>query len=145
MTTKYKVITIISVISVFILLLGVIDIKNTYIELSRLKNELSKIKSDFNQYKKLSVELDGINNKLTQELSDAKTENNKLYSNVINGLGRLQFNIDKATPSSVDDEKTCELSGEARQNYHLLRDDIITKDKMIIGLQKYVHDVCLIN
>ncbi|WP_392560862.1 lysis system i-spanin subunit Rz [Orbus sturtevantii] len=146
MSNRFKL--IFASAAVFILLfLGFIwvDIRNTYIELGGIKTELSQIKAEFKRYQLLAQKVRDIDDKFTQELTHAKAENNKLYNNVINGLGRLQFNINKTATTNVDDAKASELSGEARQNYYLLRDDIITKDTMIIALQKYITAICLAN
>jgi len=145
MSTRFKFIAIVAIVAAFGLLIAIIiDIKNTYVELSSIKTELSQVKAEFDKYQILVQRVQDIDDKFTQELTHAKAENNKLYNNVINGIGRLQLNIDKATTTSLDDAKACELSGEARQNYYLLRDDIITKDNQILGLQEYIKNVCLI-
>lgn len=147
MPTRFKFITIVAVIAVFALLITILlDIKNTYLELSSIKTELSQVKAEFNQYQMLVQKVSEIDNKFTKELADAKVENDKLYNNVINGLGWLQLNISNAEqtePPRLDDAKACELTGEARQNYYLLRNDIITKDNQILGLQAYINQICL--
>lgn len=148
MPTRFKFITIVAVIAVFALLITILlDIKNTYLELSSIKTELSQVKAEFNQYQMLVQKVSEIDNKFTKELADAKAENNKLYNNVITGIGRLQLNISNAeqttTTASVANGTACELTGEARQNYYLLRKDIITKDNQILGLQAYINQICL--
>jgi len=146
MSNRFKLIYV-SVAIFILLLLGFIwiDIRNTYIELGGIKKELLQIQAEFKQYQVLVQKVSDIDDKFTQELTHAKAENNKLYNNVISGIGRLQLNINKATTTNLDDAKTCELTGQARQNYYLLRDDIITKDNMILGLQKYITSICLAN
>ncbi|WP_392552963.1 lysis system i-spanin subunit Rz [Orbus wheelerorum] len=146
MSNRFKLI-LASVAILILLFLGFIwiDIRNTYIELGGIKTELSQIKAEFKRYQVLAQKVRDIDDKFTQELTHAKAENNKLYNNVINGIGRLQLNINKAATANLDDAKTCELTGETRQNYYLLRDDIITKDNMIVALQKYITNICLAN
>jgi len=146
MSNRFKLICA-SFAVLILLFLGFIwiDIRNTYIELGGIKTELSQIQAEFKQYRVLVQKVRDIDDKFTQELTHAKTENNKLYNNVLNGLGRLQLNINKATTANLDDGKAYELTGEARQNYYLLRDDIITKDNMILALQKYITSICLAN
>ncbi|WP_392552909.1 lysis protein [Orbus wheelerorum] len=148
MSVKLKLIIAIMVIAALGALIAIfIDINNTYTKLGVIEVELSQVKDEFKQYQKLVLKVNEIDSKFTQELTHAKAENNKFYNNVINGLGRLQLNIDKAakpTTTNLDDAKACELTGEARQNYYLLRDDIITKDNQILGLQEYIKNVCLI-
>jgi len=65
-----------------------------------------------------------------------------------NGIARFQLNVDKtakATTASMDNANACELVGEARQNYYLLRDEIITKDNQNLGLQVNIKKVCLVD
>lgn len=144
MSTRFKFISIIAIMAIVALLITIlIDIKNTYLALGSIKTELTQVKQEFTNYKTLVQKVNEIDNKFTQDLANAKAENNKLYDNVINGLGRLQLNINKTTATSMDDANACELTGEARQNYYLLRDDIITKDKQILGLQDYINNICL--
>ncbi|WP_392559338.1 lysis protein [Orbus mooreae] len=152
MSTRFKFILVIAVIAIFALLITILlDIKNTYLELGSIRTELSQVKAEFTKYQTLVQKVNDIDTKFTQELTRAKAENNKLYNNVINGIGRLHLNAQQnnlqtnqqTSPSGMDDANTCELTGEARQNYYLLRDDIITKDAMILGLQEYIKNVCL--
>lgn len=148
MFDRLKLMGIISCIGAFILLLMMFNhIRQTYLELNAIKHELSQVTTAFKQYQSLVEQVNNIDRKFTQELTDAKIENNKLYHNVIDGIGRLQLNIKQtgkqASTASLDDGSACELTGEARQNYYLLRDDILTKDAMILGLQTYIKQVCL--
>ncbi|WP_392559813.1 lysis system i-spanin subunit Rz [Orbus mooreae] len=125
MSTRFKFILVITMTTVFGLLITVLfDIKNTYLEFGSIKTELSQVKAEFNQYQMIVQKVNDIDNKFTHNLANTKSENNNLYDNVINDLGRLQFNLSKAeqsTTSSMDDGVFCELTGEARQNYYQLR------------------------
>lgn len=150
MLNRFKVIGVMAVIVVLSLLLMIFyDIRQTYLELGAIKHQLSQVTAEFKQYQSLVDQVNSIDHKFTQELTDAKIENTKLYHHVIDGIGRLQLNIkqttQQATTTSMDDETTCELTGEARQNYYLLRNDIISKDAMIRALQTYVNNICLTN
>ncbi|WP_392551596.1 lysis system i-spanin subunit Rz [Orbus wheelerorum] len=98
MSTRFKSIAIIADIAAFGVLIAIfIDINNTYTKLGVIEVELSQVKDEFKQYQKLVIKVNEIDSKFTHELTHAKAENNKLYNNVINGLGRLQLNIDKTT------------------------------------------------
>lgn len=147
MSKRFKFITIAAIIAMLVLLTTILaDIKNTYIKLGTLTTELSQVKAEFNQYHTLVQKVNEIDNKFTRNLADAKAENDHRYNNVINDVARLQLNNGKPNQTSsagMDDANACELTGETRQNYYLLRDDIITKDTMILGLQQYISRICL--
>ena len=135
------VLAIILIIGAFVFL--VIRLETVCESLGTIKTELTQVKQEFQNYQSLVQKVNDIDTKFSRELADEKAKNNELYNDVISGLGRLQLNIKQTTATSVDDAKSCELTGEARQNYYLLRDDIITKDKMILGLQHYINEICL--
>lgn len=143
MPIRTKLIIIISVLTFLFVL--IFDARNTYIELGKIKAELVTIEKEFSRYQTLVKTVNDIDNKFTQELTNEKAENINRFNNVINHVARLQLNANNAntTTTGMDDAKTCQLTGEARQNYYLLRNDIITKDKMILGLQSYVNKICL--
>ncbi|HEK6332680.1 TPA: lysis protein [Yersinia enterocolitica] len=86
--------------------------------------------------------------KYTKELADAKSENERLRADIANGTKRLQLNatctspVSKPTgPASVDDVTGPELTPDARQNYFHLREQLVTAEKQILGLQEYIRTV----
>jgi prophage endopeptidase len=93
---------------------------------------------------------DAIDRNRTQELNDARTEIDTLRLDVADGRQRLRF---KATCSvtapnttgagGVADAGTAELAADARSDYFTLRDQLALSKQMILGLQDYVHQVCL--
>jgi len=93
---------------------------------------------------------DAIDRNRTQELNDARTQIDTLRLDVADGRQRLRV---KATCSStppgatgaggVVDAGTAELAANARPDYFTLRDQLALSKQMILGLQDYVHQVCL--
>ena len=84
--------------------------------------------------------------KYTKELADAKETIDQLQSDVASGAKRLRVNATckpKATPSSVGDAGTAELSADSRQDYYHLREQLATSDKQIRYLQEYIKTQCL--
>ncbi len=86
--------------------------------------------------------------KYTKELADAKSENERLRADIANGTKRLQLNatctkpVSKTPgPASVDDVTGPELTPDARQNYFHLREQLVTTEKQILGLQEYIRTV----
>jgi len=93
---------------------------------------------------------DAIDRNRTQELNDARTEIDTLRLDVADGRQRLRIKATcSVTPpagtgaSGVADAGTAELAADARPDYFTLRDQLALSKQMILGLQDYVHQVCL--
>lgn len=86
----------------------------------------------------------------TRELTDAKAENDRQRSAVAAGSQRLRVNAtcpavpDAAGAARLDDADAAELTPNARQDYHALRDELALSRQMILGLQEYVTGICLL-
>ncbi|WP_420916748.1 lysis system i-spanin subunit Rz [Pseudomonas lundensis] len=93
---------------------------------------------------------DAIDLKRTLELNDERASNLELRRAVDDGRQRLRVNAtcgaagtEKASAGSVADAGTAELAADARPDYFTLRDQLALSKQMILGLQDYVHQVCL--
>jgi prophage endopeptidase len=93
---------------------------------------------------------DDIDRTRTQELNHARTEIDTLRLAVADGRQRLRINAtcsaagtEKASAGGVADAGTAELAADARPDYFTLRDQLALSKQMILGLQDYVHQVCL--
>lgn len=91
---------------------------------------------------------DAIDRNRTQELNDARTEIDTLRLDVADGRQRLRLKATcrvatPATTGGVADAGTAELAADARSDYFTLRDQLALSKQMILGLQDYVHQVCL--
>jgi prophage endopeptidase len=93
---------------------------------------------------------DDIDRTRTQELNHARTEIDTLRLAVADGRQRLRFKAtcSVTTPENtgaggVADAGTAELAADARPDYFTLRDQLALSKQMILGLQDYVHQVCL--
>ncbi|ULN84693.1 lysis protein [Pseudomonas sp. Y5-11] len=97
------------------------------------------------------AERDAIDQRNTKELTDARTENERLRRAVGDGTGRLY--VSATCPASgavsatagtprVADAGRAELAADARQDYFTLRDQLALSRQMIVGLQQYALDVC---
>ncbi|ELB6047221.1 lysis protein [Salmonella enterica] len=87
--------------------------------------------------------------KYTQELADAKAENDALRDDVAAGRRRLYVNatcpaaVRKATPTpGMDNATTATLTANAERDYWRLRDGIATVTKQIEGAQDYIRTQC---
>ncbi|EJQ8147399.1 lysis protein [Salmonella enterica subsp. enterica serovar Newport] len=88
--------------------------------------------------------------KYTQELADAKAENDALRDDVAAGRRRLYVNatcptvVHKATAApGVDHATSATLTANAERNYWRLRDGIATVTKQLEGAQDYIRTQCL--
>ena len=83
--------------------------------------------------------------KYTGELADAKATIDQLERDVASGKRRLQLNatckINSSGTSGMDDASAAELTPDARQNYFHLREQLVTAEKQILGLQEYIRTV----
>ena len=93
---------------------------------------------------------DAIDLKRTLELDDERASNLELRLSVDDRRKRLRVKAtcsaagtEKASAGSVADATTAELAANARPDYFTLRDQLARSKQMILGLQDYVHQVCL--
>jgi len=93
---------------------------------------------------------DAVDLKYTEELKNAKNENDRLRAAVASGAKRVRVKascpvVSRDTGSaSVDDGAEPELTGAAREDYLQLRERIVVSEKRLAGLQAYVKGVCLV-
>ena len=88
--------------------------------------------------------------KYTKELADARSENERLRTDIASGAKRLQLNatcpkpVSKTPgPASVPDDASARLTDTAERDYLSLRGRIGITTKQITGLQEYIVNVCL--
>ncbi|WP_308907880.1 lysis system i-spanin subunit Rz [Pseudomonas canadensis] len=93
---------------------------------------------------------DAIDLKRTLELANERASNLELRRAVDDRRQRLRVNAtcsaagtEKASAGGVADAATAELAANARPDYFTLRDQLALSKQMILGLQDYVHQVCL--
>ena len=93
---------------------------------------------------------DAIDLKRTLELDHERASNLELRRAVDDGRQRLRIKAtcsaagtEKASAGGVADANTAELAANARPDYFTLRDQLALSKQMILGLQDYVHQVCL--
>lgn len=101
--------------------------------------------------REMLAERDAIDQRNTQELTDALTENERLRRAVSDGSGRLFVRATCPATGSVPatagtarmaDAGRPELAADARPDYFTLRDQLAVSRQMILGLQQYVRGVC---
>ena len=146
---KYLVIAVI-----FALLLSVIVYLKSRgdslaLELEVSQAEVSGLKESIEKTRLAMVARDEVDAKFTQELTDAKQENDRLRADVAAGSRRVLVRAScpsvstTSSSSSVDDGAEPALTADAREDYFRLRDQIVRTEKQLAGLQEYVGRVCL--
>ena len=96
------------------------------------------------------AERDASDLKRTLELNNERASNLELRRSVDAGHQRLRLNAtcsaastEKTSAGGVAAAATAELATDARSDYFTLRDQLALSKQMILGLQDYVHQVCL--
>jgi prophage endopeptidase len=91
---------------------------------------------------------DALDKKYSEEMTYAKNENERLRADVATGARRLlvRATCPKSVPAAagatgVDDARDAELTTAAGQDYLRLREQIITTESQLAGLQAYVRQV----
>ncbi len=97
------------------------------------------------------AERDAIDQRNTKELTDARTENERLHRAIGDGTGRLYVSATCPASGSLSatagtgrmaDAGRAELAADAQPDYFTLRDQLALSRQMIVGLQQYVRGVC---
>ncbi|MDP9709854.1 UNVERIFIED_ORG: prophage endopeptidase [Pseudomonas fluorescens] len=97
------------------------------------------------------AERDAIDQRNTKELTNARTENERLRRAVGDGTGRLHVRATCPTSGSVSasagaarvaDAGSAELAADARPDYFTLREELALTRQMVLGLQQYALGVC---
>ncbi|EGN5550012.1 lysis protein [Salmonella enterica] len=96
-------------------------------------------------------EVAALDAKYTQELADAKAENDALRGDVAAGRRRLHVNATcpamptgKSTSTArVDNAASPRLADSAQRDYFTLRERVTTMQKQLEGAQQYIREQCL--
>lgn len=119
------------------------------LELKASQAEVSGLKESIEKTRLALAARDEIDAKFTQELTDAKQENDRLRADVAAGTRRVLVRAScpsvptTSSSSSVDDGDQPALDADAGEDYFRLRDQIVRTEKQLAGLQEYVGKVCL--
>ncbi len=120
-------------------------------DLNGLKSEVVGLREAARISGELLAERDAIDQRNTKELTDARTENDRLRGAVNDGTGRLHVRatcpMGRPVPATagaarVADAGRAELAADARPDYFTLRSQLALSRQMIFGLQQYVRGVC---
>lgn len=118
-------------------------------ELSTSRAEVMQLQADVEFAIQTLAARDALDRKYVRDIADAKNENDSLRAAVNAGASRLLVRATcpklpaTAGTTSLDVGASAELNADARQDYFGLRDQIVTTEKQLAGLQEYVGNVCL--
>ena len=117
-------------------------------ELSTSRAEFVQLQADVEFASQTLAARDALDRKYFEEMADAKHENEGLRAAVAAGTSRLLVRATcpklptAAGTTGLDDATEPALTAAAGQDYFSLRDQIITTEKQLAGLQEYVGQVC---
>ncbi|EMF0916645.1 MULTISPECIES: lysis protein [Providencia] len=112
-----------------------------------LKKENSELIDRIQNYERRIDSLHELDTKHTQELTNAKTEIDKLRVAAERNPERVYIKAsckkaEGTTATGLDDAITARPTDSAIRNYWLLRERIAESEQMIKGLQEYVKKEC---
>ncbi|MCC4260793.1 lysis protein [Pseudomonas aestusnigri] len=112
-------------------------------------NVVSSLRTTMRLQRELMTDLAELDRKNTEALTNARKENSQLAVDVAAGRKRLRVNAacpagvsEAASAASTPDDRTAELNPAARQTYHALRDQLVTTENALAGLQEWVREAC---
>ena len=117
-------------------------------ELSTSRAQVVQLQADAEFASQTMAARDALDRKYVRDIADAKNENDSLRAAVSAGTSRLLVHATcpklptAAGTSGMDDGASAELAADTGQDYFRLRDQIITTEKQLAGLQEYVGQVC---
>ncbi|WP_447887412.1 lysis protein [Serratia fonticola] len=115
-------------------------------KLDKAQDENKALSQSIRIQSDLQIRASAIDTHRTRELADAKSKIADLQRDVASGAKRLQLNAScksatATTTGSMADAFSAELTPDARQNYFRLREQLVTSEKQILGLQEYIRKV----
>lgn len=110
-------------------------------------NVVSSLRTTMRLQRELMTDLAELDRKNTEALTNARKENSQLAADVAAGRKRLRVDAvcpggmpEAASAASTPDDRTAELNPAARPTYHALRDQLLTTENALAGLQEWVRE-----
>ncbi|TBM13387.1 lysis protein [Hafnia paralvei] len=116
-------------------------------ELKEITQVANQQKADLENIQRQRVQAAELDIKVTQELANAKSEIERLRADLSNGTKRLRIAAscpklrETSSASGEPDATSPRLTSDAQQNYLRLREQLVTSEKQILGLQEYIRKV----
>lgn len=116
-------------------------------EIDEANNRVAQLESQAKQATQALQARDQLDKQRFQEMSDAKNQIDSLRNQLAAGTKRVLVRascpaVPAATgPTGLDDAKDPALTTAAGQDYLRLRDQIVTTEAQLAGLQEYVRQV----
>lgn len=110
-------------------------------QLKEITQVANQQKADLENIQRQRVQAAELDIKVTQELANAKSEIERLRTDLGNGNKRLRIaascpKLPEATATTGEpDAASPRLTSDAQQNYLRLREQLVTSEKQILGLQ----------
>ncbi|WP_285275248.1 lysis protein [Halopseudomonas bauzanensis] len=126
------------------------DRDSVKLERDQLRARAESLQNTLRLQRELNADLEELDRKHTEDLTNAQAENAQLATDVAAGKRRLRLQAscpsagvsDSTGTAGMDDGGTAELTPAARQYYFALRDQLTRTEAALAGLQSYVSTVC---
>lgn len=146
--TKYLLIALFTVVAV----LGGLVLKGNrdalLREIDQANTQVSRLEQQARQATQALQARDDLDKQRFQEMSDAKNQIDSLRDQLAAGTKRVLVRATcpatvpaAASTSSMDDAREPALTATARQDYLRLREQIVTTEAQLAGLQDYIRQV----
>jgi len=145
--TKYLLIALFTLVAVLGGVLLKRDRDSLRVEIASARSQVAQLQRQAQQAAQTLLARDVLDKQRFQEMTDAKHEIDGLRDELAAGTKRVLIRatcpaVPAATqPSGVDDARDPALTATARQDYLRLREQIVTTEAQLQGLQDYVRQV----
>lgn len=146
--TKYLLIALFATVAALAGLYMKHDRDQLISDLATASTEVSQLKAQAESARLAVIARDDLDKKNFEEMTNAKNEIEDLRDQLTAGTKRVLVRAICPTavpaapgPTSVDDAREPELTAVARQDYLRLREQIVTTEAQLQGLQDYIRQV----
>lgn len=146
--SKYLIIALFTLVAALGGVLLKRDRDSLRVEIDDARSQVASLQMQVQQASQALRARDELDKKRFQEMTDAKQEIDGLRGELAAGTKRVLVRATcpatmpaATSPTSLDDGAEPELTTTARQDYLRLREQIVTTEAQLAGLQEYVRQV----
>lgn len=146
--SKYLMIALFTLVAALGGVLFQRDRNSLQIEIADARSQVTRLQQQAQQAAQALQARDELDKQRFKEMSDAKNQIDSLRDELAAGAKRMLVRATcpaampaATSPTSLDDGAEPELTATARQDYLRLREQIVTTEAQLAGLQEYVRQV----
>ena len=144
---KYLIFAVFALAALIVLLAMKHERDQLVSDLAASSAEVVQLKAQAESARLAVLARDDLDKKNFEEMTNAKNEIESLRDQLVVGTKRVLVRATcpavpaAASPTSVDDARNPEITAAARQDYLRLREQIVTTEAQLQGLQDYIRQV----